>query len=217
MSAAFFDGANWLNSFDLGFSTAGLNLALDSVRVTIEAENLRDSVSVVSMPTVRTVTGENFSFGNVDQVPIASCTITDQSETVTFTYRDVGLQFSGIVSVIGERYFMNLEQSQGTIVGDGDPEQAPRFREATSKNTLTLALDSWAVVSGLIVDRKQWRRGLLSKREEQLRDLVLVLVRPRTYLSNRPPRAVPVVPVVDAVLSELPWDGSLLPPKPARK
>jgi|GEM_PF-3822054 len=187
------EGANFLDSVDLEFDKFGLSLGLSDVRLDFNFGRKNDDVSVVSLPVVRAFTGVPFVFKNVEEVPVSTVSRQDGIETTSYDFKEVGLMFSGEVNVVGQKLHLALNGENGSFAQSRLPDALipPIFRKSSFQTQSFVTWNSWTVMAGMIVERSSVVRGLLSKKKESSRDLLLVFVRPRFQLKPIP-RAIPV-------------------------
>lgn len=196
LTGMFQDGASYLNSIDLTFDTFGLNLALGNTNLTLDFQHTDEETFVVTLPVERVTTGAQFEFGNVDRIPIQTLTVSDGISQSGFDYKSVGLTFKGQLNKVSERYYLELDHSVGSVVGEYTSSAPPVFRESSSRSQAFVELNMWSVMSGMMVERSTWSRGILSRKKSNTRDLVLVFVRPRDQL-RAIPKAIPCLPDAD--------------------
>ncbi len=210
LSGLLSSGAPHLEGVSLAFEPNGLNFRAGGLSLNLDVDAGREAVHVVTLPVVRAVTGEPFKLDSVDEVPIARTAFRDDTEIRTYDYRKIGLGLSGRVQRVGPSYFLELKQSNGSVVRES-PE-APTFRTSTTETSAWLLPDAWTVVSGLTMERRVWRRGFLERKDDQEKDLVLLFARARSALGVA--RVGDFVDV-STVLPDLEGgEHPLLPPKP---
>gem|GEM_PF-6827047 len=209
LTGLFRDGASFRTLGDLGFSTAGLSLGFKGVQLDFSAEKLLAHSRVVSAPFVRVLSGQEFRFESVDEVPVESTVVSDGISQTSFQFRRVGLRFNGTASAIASRASFELNVESGSV-GDAGTNGVPSFRTDSSSVSGFLEWARWSLVAGLVVDSETERKGFLSRSSQSTSDLLLVFVRPRLNFPSETPPPLPSSPVGIG----LKWadDPMLLPP-----
>lgn len=192
VSAIFVDeGAAWLNSLRLEGGEGSLRLASGGLGVELNFACDVGSISVLSRPTVRVVSGSKFQFSTDTQVPVPQTQIIDGVTQNSIEYKAIGFGLDGVCTLVGGRIKLALVQRNGSLLNrnvEGAP--APEFGEQTLSTSAFLEWWAWSPVGGIQVDREEISKGILSSRKEKSRDYLIVFARPRDAL-KAPPRALP--------------------------
>jgi len=222
VSAAYQEGAAWLPSFSLSDGSGGLRLASGGFAVDLTASMSDSSASVYSAPVVRCVTGEKWSFGADREIPIESTTRADGVQQSSYSYRSVGLGFSGSLAKAGPKgaYRLQVEQRNGDVESSGGVDKLPPvIRSQLLQTSLVVEIGRWSCVGGVSSWRKEKKKRLIGVSDSEEQNLLLVFVRPRDALSLAPvAHAVGQGPEHLDPLTGNAWDlgpdeSALLPPK----
>jgi len=191
LTAIFAEGASVFTAAELGFDIFTGSLALGNISLGASFQNAVAGSWIVSSPQIRTAFGEPFAFESGNEVPIESTVVSDGVVSSDFTYRSVGLGFSGEVAKVGNRIDARIRFTNSLIVDGSRELSAPEFQTQSATLRGFLEWHRWSLFAALKVDAESLRKGIFSKRSSKTEDLLLVFIRPRDTLLNSKALIVP--------------------------